>query len=184
MSRIGKLPVKVPAGVEVTIEGQIIKVKGSKGELSLEIVPVVKVELNEGEIVCTRINEQKKTRALHGLTRSLINNLIIGVSEGFEKKLEIHGVGYRAEGGGNQLTLHLGFSHPVIMKAPEGVTVEIDKDQKNLLVIKGYEKQKVGQFAAEIRSLRKPEPYKGKGIHYLGEKIVRKAGKKAAAGSK
>ncbi len=181
MSRIGKLPIEIPEGVEVKLEKKLITVKGSKGELSMEVMDNVKVNIEDKIITIARNSDIKEDRAAHGLTRALLANLITGVKDGFEKKLEINGVGYRAEGGGAQITLHLGFSHPVIMKAPEGVTVEIDQEKKNILIIKGIDKQKVGQFAAEIREYRKPEPYKGKGIKYIDEHITRKAGKKAGA---
>ena len=181
MSRIGKAPIGVPSGVEVKIDGSKITIKGARGELNWEIPAGISAEFAENQIIFTRENETKKVRALHGLARSIVSNLVTGVSAGFEKKLEINGVGYRAEGGGTSIKLNLGFSHPVEMKAPDGVAVEIDKDKKNLLKISGIDKQKVGQFAAQIRKLRPPEPYKGKGIKYLNEQIVRKAGKKVAA---
>ncbi len=181
MSRIGKLPIEIPAGIEVNIKGNEINIKGPKGALSLNFNPEINVKVEDNLIIVTRNNDQKKSKALHGLIRSLVSNLIIGVSKGFEKKLEIHGVGYRAEGGGNKITLHLGFSHPVNLETPEGVSIELDKKEKNLLIITGIDKQKVGQFAAEIRKLRKPEPYKGKGIRYRGEYVPRKAGKKAGS---
>ena len=179
MSRIGKLPVKIPSGVEVTISGNNITVKGKKGELSLSFHDAVDVTQKDGEIIVTRKDDTKESRSLHGLTRSLIQNMVTGVSEGFEKRLEIIGVGYRAQASGSKVDLSLGFSHPVVMNAPEGVMVELDKETKHL-VVSGIDKQKVGQFAAEIRALRKPEPYKGKGIRYVGEYVIRKAGKSAA----
>lgn len=181
MSRIGKLPIKIPAGVEIKVEDNKVIVKGPKGELFVDCRPEVSVKVENNEILIKRNSDSKEDRSYHGLTRSLINNLVIGVSEGFEKKLEINGVGYKAEGGGNQITLHLGFSHPVKLTAPAGVSVEIDKNKKNILIVSGIDKQKIGQFAANIREFRKPEPYKGKGIRYIDEHILRKAGKKAAS---
>ena len=181
MSRIGNAPVKIPEKVEVKIDGRKISVKGEKGELNWEIPKTILVKIENNEITFSRQNEKKETRALHGLSRALVANLIVGVSTGFEKKLEINGVGYRAEGGGDSINLQLGFSHPVKMDAPAGVKIEIDKDKKNLLIISGIEKQKVGKFAAQIRKLRPPEPYKGKGIKYIDEHIVRKVGKRAGA---
>ncbi|MCT4592436.1 MAG: 50S ribosomal protein L6 [Candidatus Gracilibacteria bacterium] len=179
MSRIGKLPVEIPSGVEVKLQDNKIIVKGPKGELSLDIMDIVNVAIEDNKVVVTRDNDEKQKRAAHGMTRAIIANLIKGVTEGFCKQLEINGVGYRAEGGGSEITLHLGFSHPVKMKAPEGVTIELDKEKKNVLNISGIDKQKVGQFAAEIREKRPPEPYKGKGVKYIDEHITRKAGKKA-----
>lgn len=179
MSRIGKLPVVIPQEVEANIDGTVITVKGKKGELNFDFEKHAKVEVKDSEIIVSSFSEEKEDRALHGLTRSLIQNMVTGVSEGFNKKLEILGVGYRAQASGKKITLNLGFSHPVEMEAPEGVTVEFDKETK-YVVISGIDKQKVGQFAAEIRSLRKPEPYKGKGIRYVGEYVRRKAGKAAS----
>ncbi len=178
MSRIGKLPVPVPAGVEVTINGSDVTVKGPKGELSRSFNESMQISQNEaGEIVVTRPNDERENRALHGLTRSLINNMVIGVTEGYVKTLELVGVGYRASLKGSNLEMTLGYSHPIIVNAVEGVTFECP-DQTTIKV-SGIDKQKVGQIAAEIRSLRAPEPYKGKGVRYQGEHIRRKEGKAA-----
>lgn len=179
MSRIGKNPVQVPSGVTVTINGNTVSVKGPKGELTQTFHKNVKVELKENEILVSRPNDLKLNRALHGLTRSLINNMVEGVTKGYEKQLEILGVGYRAAVAGAKLTLNLGYSHPIEFTAPKGVTIEIDKDKKNILIIKGYDKQLLGEVAAKIRSYKKPEPYKGKGIRYVGEHVQQKAGKAA-----
>jgi len=183
MSRIGSKPIKVPAGVQITLTAEEIKIKGSKGELKHIIFPGIEVSLSEDVIKVKRSGDEPEQRSLHGLMRALINNMISGVSKGFEKRLEIIGVGYRAQVSGKKVTLNLGFSHPIEMECPAGVSVEMDKEQKNLMIIGGIDKQAVGQFAANIRSLKKPEPYKGKGIKYVDEMIVRKAGK-AAAGAK
>lgn len=180
MSRVGKQPVKIPSGVDVTLNNNVVTVKGSKGELTFTFDERLTVKIEENELTVSRSTDEKEDRSLHGLTRSCIQNMVTGVSEGFTKELEIIGVGYRATANGAKIDLSLGFSHPVEMKAPEGVKVEMDKDRKNTVVISGYDKQKVGQFAAEIRSLRKPEPYKGKGIRYVGEYVIRKAGKSAS----
>lgn len=180
MSRIGKLPITVPAGVEVHLEAQLIRIKGKKGELSFTFQPSVSVAHEGNQIIVKRKNDTPESRAFHGLTRSIIQNMVTGVSEGFEKRLEIIGVGYRAQISGKKLTLNLGFSHPVEMEAPEGIDMEMDKDQKNVLIIRGYDKQVVGEFAANIRKFRPPEPYKGKGVRYVGEYVARKAGKTAA----
>ena len=175
MSRIGRLPVAIPAGVTVTIaENNKVTVKGPKGELTREFVPEMTIEEKEGHIVVTRPNDLKRNKALHGLTRSLINNMVTGVSNGYEKTLEINGVGYRAAKQGKKLVLTLGYSHPVEMEDPDGVETTVDG---NKIVVKGIDKEKVGQYAAEIREKRKPEPYKGKGIKYADEVIRRKVGK-------
>lgn len=179
MSRIGKLPIGIPSGVEVKITGNTITITGKKGELSYTWDEQYVTLAQEGdEIVVTRKNDEKQSKAHHGLTRSLIANMVTGVTDGFEKRLEILGVGYKADANGKGVKLSLGFSHPVELTAPEGVSIENDKETKHL-VISGYDKQKVGQFAAEIRALRKPEPYKGKGVRYVGEYVRRKAGKTA-----
>ncbi len=175
MSRIGKLPIEIPNGVTVSLDGSVIKVKGPKGTLSREIMGGVSVELNDNKISVKRSNDSKIAQAAHGLTRTLINNMVTGVTKGFEEVLEITGVGYRAEVKGNVLNLALGYSHPVSYELPQGITVEVDKLTKILL--KGSDKELVGQTAAKIRSFRGPEPYKGKGIKYAGESILRKAGK-------
>lgn len=179
MSRIGKQLITVPTGVEVTINGSNVKVKGSKGEMEFTFEPAITITQNEGSLSVTRDGDDPHTRSLHGLSRALLSNMVTGVSEGFEKRLEIIGVGYRAQVSGKKITLNLGFSHPIEMEAPEGVTVEMDKEQKNTVVISGIDKQAVGQFAANIRKFRPPEPYKGKGIRYVGEYVPRKAGKAA-----
>jgi len=182
MSRIGKQPITVPEGVEVTLSGSHIKIKGAKGELELTFDPLMQVSYKDNIITIKRSSNEPKERSLHGLTRALISNMIIGVSNGFEKRLEIIGVGYRAQVSGKKITLNLGFSHPVELQAPEGVEVKMDEEQKNTVVVSGIDKQSVGQFAANIRSFRPPEPYKGKGIRYIDEYVPRKAGKAAAAG--
>ncbi|MBR6228692.1 MAG: 50S ribosomal protein L6 [Eubacterium sp.] len=176
MSRIGRMPIAVPAGVTVDIaENNQVTVKGPKGELSRKLASEMKIEKDGEEIKVTRPNDLKKMKSLHGLTRTLINNMIIGVTEGYEKRLEVNGVGYRAAKQGKKLTLSLGFSHPVEMEDPEGVEVKVDG--QNLIIVSGIDKEKVGQYAAEIREKRPPEPYKGKGIKYDYEVIRRKAGK-------
>ncbi len=176
MSRIGKLPVTVPAGVEVTVSDKnLVTVKGPKGTLSAQISPVIKIEQNGGEIKLTPANDSREANMQHGLARSLVNNMVHGVTEGYEKKLEMTGVGYRAEKKGNTLIMQLGYSHPVEMVDPEGITTEVP-NQTNI-VVKGASKEQVGNYAAIIRAWRAPEPYKGKGIHYVGEHIRRKEGK-------
>ena len=177
MSRIGRAPITVPAGVEVKVDGQHVSVKGPKGALEMNVAPTMKVEVEAGVVHVTRPNDDKMNRSLHGLTRTLIANMVEGVSQGFEKKLELAGVGYRVQQKGKNLEFSLGFSHPVIVEAPEGITFEVpDNTHVN---VKGINKQQVGQIAAEIRGHRPPEPYKGKGIHYVGEHIRRKLGKAA-----
>jgi len=176
MSRIGKAPITVPAGVDVSVTGRTISVKGPKGTLERQIPGNITVEADGDTLVVQRPNDENKTRALHGLTRSLVNNMVIGVTDGFKKELEIHGVGYRAEAKGpNELRLNLGFSHPVDVAAPDGITFEVP--QQTQIVVSGIDKEVVGQVAANIRSIRKPEPYKGKGVRYAGERVLRKAGK-------
>ena len=175
MSRIGKAPITVPSGVEVTISGQNISVKGPKGTLTRTIPGDIVVRKEENTLVVERPNDERQNRALHGLSRSLINNMVIGVTDGFAKELEIVGVGYRAEAQGQNLRLALGFSHPVTVPAPDGITFEIPAQTR--VIVKGIDKELVGQVAANIRSIRKPEPYKGKGVRYLNERILRKAGK-------
>ncbi len=177
MSRIGKKPVQIPAGVEVTVNGNHIVVKGSKGSLEMDFYEKLTVEVEDGVLTVARPDDERDSRARHGLTRALIQNMVTGVSEGFEKKLELAGVGYRVQQKGKDLEFSLGFSHPVIYNAPEGITFEVpDNTHVN---VKGIDKQQVGQVAAEIRGKRPPEPYKGKGIHYVGEHIRRKLGKAA-----
>jgi large subunit ribosomal protein L6 len=177
MSRIGKLPIKVPAGVTITVDGGNITVTGPKGVLSTPLLAHVDVTIDGDVLTVTRKSDEKIARAQHGLMRALLNNLVNGVTKGFEKKLEINGVGYRVSGGGQAITMSLGFSHPVEYKAMDGVTLTVEK---NLITVSGIDKQKVGQVAAEIRAFKKPEPYKGKGIKYVDEVILRKAGKTGA----
>jgi len=183
MSRIGKQPVDVPTGVTVEINGSHISVKGPKGELKRDCHPNMKIELKDNQIIVTRPDDQKENKALHGLTRSLLANMVEGVTKGFEKQLEIVGVGYRAQASGNKITLSLGFSHPIEYKAPEGIEFIMDKDKKNMILVRGIDKQIVGEAAAKVRSYKKPEPYKGKGIKYVDEHVQRKAGKAAGAGA-
>ena len=179
MSRIGRLPIDIPQGVEVKIEeGNKVTVKGPKGTLEKNLPVEMEIKLEDNQIVVSRPNDLKKMKSLHGLTRSLIANMVTGVSQGYEKKLEINGVGYRAQKKGKEITFNLGFSHPVAMTDPEGIETEMDG--QNIIIVKGIDKEKVGQYAAEIRELRKPEPYKGKGIKYADEVIRRKVGKTGA----
>jgi large subunit ribosomal protein L6 len=180
VSRIGRLPVAVPAGVKVDLDANTIKVKGGKGELAYTYSPMIEVALDNGQLVVTRKLEIATARALHGTTRALIQNMVTGVSTGFTKVLEIDGVGYRAEMDGAKLVLHLGYSHPVIVEPPQGVTFEVDTKARQIKVI-GFDKEQIGQVCADIRKIRPPEPYKGKGVHYLGEHIRRKAGKSGKA---
>ena len=175
MSRIGKMPVAIPAGVTVTIADNVVTVKGPKGELKRAFSPAMIIEQKDGSIVVSRPNDLKENKALHGLTRTLINNMVVGVSEGYQKVLEVNGVGYRAAKAGKVLTLNLGYSHPVEMTDPEGI--ETVCDGQNKIIVKGINKEQVGQYAAEIRTKRPPEPYKGKGIKYETETIIRKVGK-------
>ena len=181
MSRIGKMPIPVPAGVEVKIDGQTVVVKGKLGELSHTFQPQVGIETRgEGdalEVVVTALDDSREARSFHGLSRTLISNMIIGVSEGYSITLEIHGVGYRATPKGSDIELALGFSHPVIVKPEPGVSFEVPANNK--IIVRGIDKQRVGQVAADIRKWRKPEPYKGKGIRYEGEHVRRKVGKAA-----
>jgi len=176
MSRIGKAPVVVPAGVEVTVADRTVTVKGPKGTLSRAIPGDIEITQEDGSLMFVRPNDERTNKALHGLTRSLVNNMVVGVTEGFKKELEIVGVGYRAEAQGpTALRLNLGFSHPVNVAAPEGIAFEVPAPTQ--VVVTGIDKEVVGQVAANIRSIRKPEPYKGKGVRYAGERILRKAGK-------
>lgn len=174
MSRIGKLPIPVPSGVTITIDPDTITVAGSKGTLKQFTMPGVTVKQDEGQIVVTRENDEPKNRSKHGLMRSLVANMVTGVSTGFTKQLEINGVGYRVALAGNTLKMNLGFSHEVVYTLPVGVNAKVEG---NVITIEGFDKQQVGQVAAEIRALKKPEPYKGKGIKYVGERIIRKSGK-------
>ena len=178
MSRIGIKPIVVPAGVEVTVNGNVVTVKGPKGQLSQEISKNMTVEVEEGTVKVTRPNDERHNRGQHGLARTLINNMIIGVTTGFEKKLQLVGVGYKAEKKGDTLVMSLGYSHPVEMKDPEGITTECPSQTE--VTVKGIDKALVGNYAANIRAWRKPEPYKGKGIKYVDEVIRRKEGKAGA----
>lgn len=179
MSRIGKKPVDIPNGVTVEIQGNVVTVKGPKGTLNRTFHKNMLIELKENQIIVSKKDETPLSKSLFGLTRTLLSNMVEGVTKGFFKKLEIIGVGYRAQANKNKITLTLGFSHPVEYTAPEGIEFLMDPDNKGLLTISGIDKQVVGEVAAKVRSFRKPEPYKGKGIKYLDEKIVRKAGKSA-----
>ena len=174
MSRIGKLPIKIPSGVNVEINGNEVKVSGPKGNLSLQLLDGIEVKIDESNIIVSRENDDPILRARHGLIRSLLNNLVIGVSEGFFKKLEVNGVGFKVNSTPTNLKLNVGFSHDVDYKIPEGITISVEQ---NVITISGIDKQKVGQVAAEIRAIKKPEPYKGKGIKYIDERIIRKSGK-------
>ncbi|WP_017603894.1 50S ribosomal protein L6 [Nocardiopsis alkaliphila] len=175
MSRIGRLPLSVPKGVEVTINGQDVTVKGPKGELKHTITEPITASVEDGVVTVSRPDDEPENRSLHGLTRSLIANLVEGVSKGFSKTLEIHGVGYRVQARGSNLEFSLGFSHPVVMEPPAGISFRVEKP--TVLHVEGIDKQLVGQVAANIRGLRKPDPYKAKGVRYQGEHIRRKAGK-------
>jgi len=178
MSRIGKQPIAVPSGVDVTIADASVRVKGPKGELAIDVVGDVTVARDGDAIVVTRANDERRNRALHGLTRTLVSNMVTGVSQGFTKELDIVGVGYRAAAQGPQrLEILVGYSHPVVVDAPDGITFEVPSPTK--IAVKGCDKQLVGQVAADIRKIRKPEPYKGKGIRYSNEVVRRKAGKSA-----
>ena len=181
MSRVGNKPVAIPSNVTVMVGADnVVSVKGAKGELTAPMPAEIKIEVKENEIVFSRPNEDKQTKANHGLTRALVNNMVTGVDKGFEKRLQIIGVGYRAQASGKSVKMQLGFSHDVEMQAPEGIEVNNDTEDKQVLIVTGTDRQKVGQFAAEIRKWRKPEPYKGKGIRYVDEYVPRKAGKAAA----
>jgi large subunit ribosomal protein L6 len=176
MSRIGKAPVAIPAGVDVTVADGTVTVKGPKGTLSRVIPGDIQITQEDGSLIFVRPNDERQNKALHGLVRSLVNNMVIGVTDGYRKQLEIVGVGYRAEAqGANALRLNLGFSHPVNVEAPEGITFEVPVPTQ--VIVSGIDKEVVGQVAANIRSIRKPEPYKGKGVRYAGERVLRKAGK-------
>jgi ribosomal protein L6, bacterial type len=182
MSRIGNKPITVPAGVTLTIDGAKVTVKGPKGELSRELNKEMKLGLEDGVLSVARPSEQKNHKALHGLTRTLISNMVIGVTDGFSKTLEIEGVGYRAAKAGDNVNLTLGFSHPVVVEAPKGINLEVP--QPNRIIVSGIDKEQVGAIAAQIRFYRPPEPYKGKGIRYEGERVLRKVGKSGAKGKK
>ena len=181
MSRIGKMPVVIPNGVEVKVNGSEVTVKGPKGTLTNTFRPEISIAVEGNEVIVTRPNDNKLNRSLHGLTRTLVANMVAGVSEGFKKTLEVNGVGYRVQKQGNNLVMNLGFSHQVIMPEVDGISIEVPSP--NQIVITGIDKQQVGQFAAEVRAKRPPEPYKGKGIRYAGEYVRRKEGK-AAKGAK
>jgi len=176
VSRVGQMPITVPSGVDVTIKGSHVRVKGPKGQMEHTFPAAMEISQKEGIVSIQRPSDERTHRALHGMTRALINNMVTGVSTGFEKVLEINGVGYRAEVAGNNLVLHVGYSHPVEVEPPEGISFEVDNRTRQIKVM-GYDKQSVGHIAANIRKVRPPEPYKGKGIKYLDERIRRKAGK-------
>lgn len=184
MSRIGKLPIQMESGVQVDVAANnLVKVKGPKGELSLQVDPDIMVEVNDGEILVKRPSDQKRHRSMHGLYRSLIDNMVVGVTTGYQKKLEVIGVGYRAAINNGILELALGFSHPIYFLPPEGITISVEdggRGKNPIITIEGIDKQMVGQVAAKIRGLRPPEPYKGKGVRYVDEYVRRKAGKTAA----
>ena len=178
MSRIGRLPIKLPKGVEFKMDGTVAKVKGPKGQLQRYLNEKMRVEVNEGEIKVVRPNDERLNRSLHGLTRTLIHNMVIGVTEGYSKTLNVVGVGYKVELKGDNLVLQLGFSHPINFPIPEGIEFQVDS-KKNTITVNGIDKEKVGQTSANIREFRPPEPYKGKGVMYSNERIKRKAGKAA-----
>jgi large subunit ribosomal protein L6 len=180
VSRVGRMPVAVPSGVQVEINGTNVGVKGPKGEMKRAFSPLIGIALENGQIVVTRHSEQPAERALHGTTRAVLANMIHGVSAGFERVLEIEGVGYRAEMNGKKLVLNMGYSHPVEMEPPEGISFDVDQKARQVFV-RGFDKELVGQVAANVRNVRPPEPYHGKGLHYLGERIRRKAGKAGKA---
>ena len=182
MSRIGRLPIAVPSSVDVTIDGRHVTVKGPKGTLSRDLHPDITVGREEDTLVVTRPTEQKTHKQLHGLTRTLVNNMVVGVTDGYRKGLEITGVGYRATLNGRKLTLNLGYSHPIEIDPPEGISFEVENPTR--LAVVGIDKELVGQVAAKVRATRKPEPYKGKGVRYAGEQIRRKAGKAGKVGGK
>ncbi|SMY02638.1 MULTISPECIES: 50S ribosomal protein L6 [unclassified Brevibacterium] len=175
MSRIGKNPISVPNGVEVKIDGQVVAVKGPKGDLSVAIAEPITASLDEGVVTVTRPDEERESRSLHGLSRTMINNMIVGVTEGYSKALEIVGTGYRVQAKGSNLEFALGYSHSITVEPPEGISFTVDGQTK--LAVHGIDKQLVGETAANIRKLRKPEPYKGKGVRYVGENVRRKVGK-------
>jgi large subunit ribosomal protein L6 len=175
MSRIGRLPIEIPSGVDITIDGQHVAVKGPKGELALTVKEPIEASKVENQVIVTRPDDERSSRSLHGLSRTLINNLIIGVTEGYQKELEIVGTGYRIASQGQGVEFQLGYSHPIMVQPPAGITFTVEGNTK--LVVSGIDKQAVGEVAANIRKLRKPEPYKGKGVRYAGENVRRKAGK-------
>ncbi|MET0989755.1 MAG: 50S ribosomal protein L6 [Glaciihabitans sp.] len=175
MSRIGRLPIPIPAGVDITVDGSIVSVKGPKGELTLSVASPIEVKMEDGQILVTRPDDERESRSLHGLTRTLIANQIVGVTEGYKKGLEIVGTGYRVAAKGEAVEFALGFSHPITVAPPAGISFTVEGNTK--LTVSGIDKQAVGEVAANIRKLRKPEPYKGKGVRYAGEVVRRKAGK-------
>ena len=179
MSRIGRKPINIPAGVECKINEGVLTVKGPKGSLDLKLNPNMTVDISADVIEVKRPNDEKENRAIHGLTRSLINNMVVGVTEGYKKELEVIGVGYRVQKQGKELVMNIGYSHPVVMADTDDITIEVPDPNK--IIINGIDKQKVGQFAAEVREKRPPEPYKGKGIRYVGEYVRRKEGKAGKA---
>jgi large subunit ribosomal protein L6 len=181
VSRVGRQPIPLPAGVQVDVRGSNVAVKGPKGELDRTFHPDMKIELKDGELVVSRPTDARQHRALHGLTRALLSNMVLGVTEGFRKELEIQGVGYRAELSGPNLIMHLGYSHPIEVEPPADVVFDFDARSK-VITVQGIDKEVVGQIAADIRKLRPPEPYKGKGVRYLGEHVRRKAGKAGKIG--
>ena len=175
MSRIGRMPIDIPAGVTVTVDGQDVTVKGPKGELSLTVASPIEAKVEENQVIVTRPDDERASRSLHGLTRTLINNNIIGVTQGYEKKLQVVGTGYRVNAKGQALEFALGYSHSITVEPPQGITFSVEGNDK--VIVSGIDKQAVGEVAANIRKLRKPEPYKGKGVRYEGEHVRRKAGK-------
>jgi large subunit ribosomal protein L6 len=176
MSRIGKLPVPIPDKVKAALKGRTIHVEGPKGKLDFEVPGRIEVRIDDGRVLVTRADDQPQTRALHGLSRALINNMVKGVSDGYVKRLEIHGVGFKAAVSGGKVTMHLGYAHPIEYSIPAGVSVKVEDNTK--IIVEGADKQAVGQVAAELRSYYPPEPYKGKGVRYADERVVRKEGKK------
>jgi large subunit ribosomal protein L6 len=180
MSRVGKLPIAIPAGVDVDVKGSHVKVKGPKGELERDVTPVLSIVTEEGQVRVERPDDEKRTRELHGLTRTLINNMVVGVTDGYSRNLEIQGVGYRAQLVGKKLQLNLGYSHPIEIDPPEGITFAVETPTK--VAVTGIDKELVGRIAAQVRAARKPEPYKGKGVRYAGEVVRRKAGKAGKIG--
>jgi len=179
MSRIGKMPVQIPKGVDVTVDGRVIRIKGPKGALTVNMLPGIDAAIENGEVNLSRANDERETRSFHGLNRALLANATTGVSDGWTKGLEIVGIGYRAEKKGSSVVFNLGHSHPIDYPIPEGIDIEVD-GKANKITVTGIDRQKVGQVAAEIRGLRPPEPYKGKGVRYAGERIRTKAGKQGA----
>lgn len=175
MSRIGRLPIEIPAGVDVKVDGRTVTVKGPKGELALQVAEPIEVKLEDGQVIVSRPDDERESRSLHGLTRTLINNNIIGVTQGYSKSLEVVGTGYRVQAKGQNLEFALGYSHSITVEPPAGISFQVEGNTK--LTVSGIDKQAVGEVAANIRKLRKPEPYKGKGVRYAGEQVRRKAGK-------